>query len=126
MTKAADLTKGLRRFTQNRLARIDRSQSKGGMGVIGLTLGMGAISAKTKVGYFETPANPNMGLVDIRMVEVTDAPIQPDQIPPDQESGSVTAPAHACKHPLPGSGWGLRHAQMPRCDRCSEYPKLLP
>jgi len=50
--------------------------------------------------------------LEIRAVELTnnsigDAPMLPDllnQIPADQELGSVTAPSHACKHALPGSG----------------------
>jgi len=53
--------------------------------------------------------------LEVRAVEVTrsnigDAPILPellDQIPADQSIGSVTAPFHACKHALPGSGRGL-------------------
>ena len=39
---------------------------------------------------------------------VGDAPMLPellDQVPEDQEIGMVTAPSHACKHALPGSGW---------------------
>jgi Transposase DDE domain len=53
--------------------------------------------------------------LEIRAIEVTsssigDAPMLPDllkQIPPDQEISSVTAPSHACKNALPGSGWGI-------------------
>mgnify|MGYP000019659437 CR=1 FL=1 len=49
--------------------------------------------------------------LEIRAVELTnnsigDAPMLPDllnQIPADQELGSVTAPPPACKHSLPGS-----------------------
>ena len=53
--------------------------------------------------------------LEVRAIEVTgnnvgDAPMLPDllgKITPDQEVGSVTAPSHACKHALPGRGWGL-------------------
>jgi hypothetical protein len=53
--------------------------------------------------------------LEVRAVEVTgsnigDAPMLPEllnQIPPDQDIGSVTAPSRACKHALPGSGWGV-------------------
>ncbi len=55
--------------------------------------------------------------LEIRAIEVTsssigDAPILPDlldQIGPDQKIGSVTAPSHACKHALLGSGWSIRY-----------------
>lgn len=67
---------------------------------------------------------------EIRAIEVTgrnvgDAPGLPDllnQIPSDQETGSVTAPFCACRHALPGSERRIRHAQMPRCNcgtRCT-------
>ena len=53
--------------------------------------------------------------LEVRAVEVTtnnigDAPMLPEllnQIPPDQDIGSVTAPSHACKHALPGNGRGV-------------------
>jgi hypothetical protein len=53
--------------------------------------------------------------LEVRAIEVTsrnigDAPMLPEllnQIPPDQDIGSVTAPSCACKHALPGSGWCL-------------------
>lgn len=53
--------------------------------------------------------------LEVRAVEVTrsnigDTPILPkplDQIPADRNVGSVTAPSHACKHALPGSGPGV-------------------
>ena len=61
---------------------------------------------------------------DIRAVEFTssdkgDSPILPhllDQIPPDEQIGTVTGPSHACKHALPGSGWRLRHKALPHRD----------
>jgi len=54
---------------------------------------------------------------EIRAIEVTssgigDTPMLQDllnQIPPEQDLGSFTAPSHA----LPGSEWCLRHAKMP-------------
>jgi len=66
--------------------------------------------------------------LEVRAVEITsngigDAPVLPNllnQIPPNQDIGSVTAhPLMHVKHALPGSGWGVRHAQMPR-GRCRE------
>ena len=41
---------------------------------------------------------------------IGDAPMLPElmnQILPDQDIGSVTAPSHACKHALPGNGRGI-------------------
>jgi hypothetical protein len=56
-------------------------------------------------------------MLEIRPIEVTsgsigDAPMLPalpNQIPVNQELGSVTAPSYACKHALLGSGWDIRH-----------------
>jgi hypothetical protein len=53
--------------------------------------------------------------LEVRKVEVTsssidDAPVLAElvnQIPPDQNIGSVAAPSHACKHALTGNGWSV-------------------
>ncbi len=67
----------------------------------------------------------------VRAVEVTgshigDAPVLPDllnQIPADQEIGSVTAPLGIMlRMTLPGSGRRLRHSKLPRCDRGPRRP----
>jgi hypothetical protein len=50
--------------------------------------------------------------MEVRAIEVTgsnigDAPMLPEllnQIPSDQDIGSITAPSRACWHALPGSG----------------------
>ena len=58
---------------------------------------------------------------DIRAVEFTssdhgDSPVLLDQIPPDEQIGTVTGPSHACNHALPGSGWRLRHPPLSHRD----------
>ncbi len=75
--------------------------------------------------YRDRRGNAGVRAVEVTTSNVGNAPMLPgllDQIPPDQNIGSVTAPSHACKHALPGSGWGLRHAQMPRRDCGSQCP----